>query len=81
MLSGQFDLVTLQQYGAEIVARLPHARQLLAPGQGHAVLGVGCMPKLVAAFVRDRDPARLDDRCLAALGVAPAFLDVNGARP
>lgn len=81
VLSGQFDPVTPQQYGAEIVARLPHARQLLAPGQGHAVLGVGCMPKLVAAFVRDRDPARLDDRCLAALGAAPAFLDVNGARP
>jgi len=81
VLSGQYDPVTPPGYGAEIVAALPRARQLLAPGQGHAVLGVGCMPRLVAAFVRDLDPAALDDHCLAELGAAPAFLGVNGARP
>ena len=81
VLSGQYDPVTPPGYGAEIVAPLPRARQLLAPGQGHAVLGVGCMPRLVAAFVRERDPAALDDRCLAELGAAPAFLGVNGAQP
>jgi pimeloyl-ACP methyl ester carboxylesterase len=81
VLSGQFDPVTPARYGAEIVAGLAHARQLVAPGQGHAVIGAGCMPRLVSAFVQDRDPARLDDSCLKALGDTPAFLTVNGAAP
>ena len=81
VLSGEFDPVTPARYGAEIVAGLPHARQLVAPGQGHAVIGAGCMPRLVSAFVQQRDPARLDDSCLKALGATPAFLSVNGAAP
>ncbi len=81
VLSGEFDPVTPARYGAEIVAALPRARQLVAPGQGHAVIGAGCMPRLVSAFVQGRDPAGLDDACLKALGDTPAFLDVNGAAP
>jgi pimeloyl-ACP methyl ester carboxylesterase len=81
VLSGEFDPVTPARYGAEIVAGLPHARQLVAPGQGHAVIGAGCMPRLVSAFVQHRDPAGLDDSCLKALGDTPAFLTVNGAAP
>jgi len=81
VLSGEFDPVTPARYGAEIVAALPRARQLIAPGQGHAVIGAGCMPRLVSAFVQGRDPASLDDACLKSLGDTPAFLDVNGAAP
>jgi pimeloyl-ACP methyl ester carboxylesterase len=81
VLSGEFDPVTPARYGAEIVAGLAHARQLVAPGQGHAVMGAGCMPRLVSAFVQQRDPGRLDDSCLKALGATPAFLTVNGAAP
>jgi fermentation-respiration switch protein FrsA (DUF1100 family) len=81
VLSGEFDPVTPPRYGTEIAAPLPHARVLLAPGQGHAVIGAGCMPKLVADFVEHLDPAALDDACLKELGDTPAFLDVNGAAP
>ena len=81
VLSGEFDPVTPARYGAEIVAGLAHARQLLAPGQGHAVIGAGCMPKLVNGFVQNRDPGRIDDACLKVLGDTPAFLTVNGAAP
>jgi pimeloyl-ACP methyl ester carboxylesterase len=81
VLSGEFDPVTPARYGAEIVAALPRARQLVAPGQGHAVIGAGCMPRLVSRFVQERDPAHLDDGCLKSLGDTPAFLDVNGAAP
>lgn len=81
VLAGEFDPVTPPRYGAEIVEPLPQARMLVAPGQGHAVIGIGCMPKLVADFVQGRDPARLDDRCLQALGETPLFLDANGAAP
>jgi pimeloyl-ACP methyl ester carboxylesterase len=81
VLSGEFDPVTPARYGAEIVGGLAHARQLLAPGQGHAVMGAGCMPKLMSTFVQTRDPARIDDACLKVLGDTPAFLTVNGAAP
>jgi len=81
VLSGALDPVTPARYGAEIVAALPRARQLIAPGQGHAVIGTGCMPRLVSAFVQELDPARLDDACLQSLGDTPAFLDINGAAP
>lgn len=81
VLAGEFDPVTPPRYGAQIVRDLPHARMLLAPGQGHAVIGVGCMPRLVSAFVQRLDLEHLDDRCLQALGETAAFVGVNGAPP
>jgi len=83
VLAGEFDPVTPPRYGSEIVAALDsgRARLLLAPGQGHAVLGIGCMPRLVGEFVRGGDPARLDDACLRVLGDMPPFLGVNGPAP
>jgi len=81
VLAGEFDPVTPPRYGKEIVEALPHARLLTAPGQGHAVIGVGCMPKLVGNFVQQLDPVRLDDRCLQTLGDTAVFLDANGAAP
>jgi pimeloyl-ACP methyl ester carboxylesterase len=81
ILSGQLDPVTPPAYGQQILRTLTHARQLLAPGQGHGVIGAGCMPRLVRSFVATLDPARLDARCLELLGDTPAFLDFNGAAP
>jgi pimeloyl-ACP methyl ester carboxylesterase len=81
VLAGEFDPVTPPRYGAQIVSELPHARMLVAPGQGHAVIGVGCMPRLVGAFVQGLDPDQLDDRCLQSLGETAVFLDANGALP
>jgi pimeloyl-ACP methyl ester carboxylesterase len=81
VLSGEFDPVTPPRYGEEIVHGLPHARQLVARGQGHAVLASGCMPKVVAEFVRAADPAHVDATCLETLADLPAFLDANGSGP
>ncbi len=81
VLAGEFDPVTPPRYGAEIVTALPHARLLLVPGQGHAVLGAGCMPRLVGQFVHDLDPGRLDEQCLRNLGDSAMFLDANGSAP
>jgi hypothetical protein len=81
VLDGQLDPVTPPVYGAEIVSQLPHARQLIATGQGHGVIGAGCMPRLVQRFVQTLDAVHLDARCLAALGPIPAFIDYDGAAP
>jgi len=81
VLAGEFDPVTPPRYGAQILRGLPHARMLLAKGQGHAVIGVGCMPRVVGAFVDRLDPEHLDERCLAALGETAVFLGANGSDP
>jgi len=81
VLDGELDPVTPPAYGAEIVAALPHARQLIAAGQGHGVIGAGCMPRLVRRFVETLETGELDAHCLAALGPVPAFIDYDGAPP
>jgi pimeloyl-ACP methyl ester carboxylesterase len=81
VLAGQYDPVTPPGYAAEVVGTLSNARVLLAPGQGHAVITAGCMPRLVRQFIDELKPRALDDRCLLQLGDIPAFIDFNGATP
>lgn len=81
VLDGQFDPVTPPAYGQEIVRTLRRARALVVPGQGHSVIGAGCMPRLVQRFVETLDAQALDADCLQHLGPTPAFLDYNGAGP
>jgi pimeloyl-ACP methyl ester carboxylesterase len=81
ILSGALDPVTPPRYGAEIARGLSRARQLVLAGQGHGISIRGCMPKLVAQFIDDPQPERLDTRCAERLGPIPAFVDFNGATP
>lgn len=81
ILSGELDPVTPPSYGAQILAGLGDARQLVLAGQGHGVMARGCMPRLLGEFVDKRDPKRLDASCLNRLGPIPAFIDFNGAAP
>lgn len=81
VLEGELDPVTPPRYGEEVVSGLPNARLLLAKGQGHHVIGRGCMPRLVRDFVESLDAKGLDASCLDALGPTPAFVDFNGASP
>jgi pimeloyl-ACP methyl ester carboxylesterase len=81
ILSGQYDPVTPPDYGAQIARSLSHARQLIANGQGHGVIGAGCIPRLVQRFIDELQPERLDARCLERLADTPAFIDYNGAAP
>jgi len=63
------------------VSGLGHARQLILKGQGHAVLGRGCMPQLIGKFIDKLDPKSLDASCLDKLGPTPAYINFNGAAP
>lgn len=81
LLSGEFDPVTPPRYGEQVAKNLSRARHLVAPGQGHNVIGRGCLPRLTAKFVDTLQTAELDAGCLAQLGPAPFFLDYNGASP
>ncbi len=81
ILSGEFDPVTPPRYGEAILKGLSNGRQLVAAGQGHSVMGRGCLPKLAARFVDTLETKALDAGCIADFGKTPAFIDFNGASP
>ncbi|GLQ99500.1 alpha/beta hydrolase [Dyella mobilis] len=81
ILAGELDPVTPPRYGEQILAGLGNGRLLVFKGQGHSLLGRGCMPKLLGTFIDKPDPTQLDAKCLDKLGPTPAFIDFNGASP
>jgi acetyl esterase/lipase len=81
VLAGEHDPVTPPRYAEAIARTLPNGRVLKVAGQGHGLLTVGCMPRLLGEFIRTLDAHRLDAHCLEALGQTPAFVDANGANP
>lgn len=81
ILQGAFDPVTPPRYGEQILKGLANARLIVAQGQGHNVIGRGCMPKLVGEFVDELNPKTLDTTCVDRLGPMPAFVNFNGAAP
>ncbi len=81
VLVGEFDPVTPPRYGEQIVSGLTHGRLLALRGQGHNVIPVGCMPKLMARFIDTADAAGLDASCLDNLPYAPPFAGYYGWEP
>ena len=81
VLAGEHDPVTPPRYAEAIVRTLPNGRVLKVAGQGHGLLTVGCMPRLLGEFIRTLDARRLDAHCLEELGQTPAFVDANGPNP
>ncbi|HEU4535048.1 MAG TPA: alpha/beta hydrolase [Polyangiaceae bacterium] len=81
LLSGELDPVTPPRYGERVAATLPRGRHLVARGQGHHVGSTGCLPKLVAAFLRGGDARTLDASCLDRLGPTPPFEGPHGWGP
>ncbi|MEP6907834.1 MAG: alpha/beta hydrolase, partial [Pseudoxanthomonas sp.] len=81
LLSGEFDPVTPPRYGDAVARTLPNGRHLILRGQGHNVIGVGCMPRLMAQFVDSADAKPLDAKCLAKLAYTPPFTGFYGWEP
>lgn len=81
VLEGEFDPVTPPRYGEEVVKTLPNGRLLVLRGQGHNVIGAGCMPKLLAQFIEKTDAKALDGACLDKLNYVPPFTSFNGWEP
>ncbi len=81
ILSGELDPVTPPRYGDEIAQSLSNSRHLIAPGQGHIVMTLGCLPRLIAEFIGTPDPGALDASCVDRLGAMPFVLDYNGFTP
>ncbi len=81
VLAGEFDPVTPPRYGEQVVKTLRNGRLFVLRGQGHNVIGAGCMPKLFAQFIEKADAKALDGRCLDKLAYPVPFTSFNGAAP
>ena len=81
ILEGELDPVTPPRYGEEVLKGLSNAKLIVAKGQGHNVIGRGCIPKLVQKFVARLEPSNLDTACVDQLGPIPTFIDFSGATP
>ncbi|MEL6367189.1 MAG: alpha/beta hydrolase [Pseudomonadota bacterium] len=81
VLSGEFDPVTPPSNGEQLLASLSNAKHIVAPEQGHIISGLGCMPKLIAQFVTEADPAGIDATCVDKLGGMPFFVSPLGPTP
>ena len=81
LMSGEFDPVTPPRYGEEVAKALPNGRHLIVRGQGHNVIGAGCMPKLFAQFIDRADAKTLDAKCLQTVAYTPPFTTFNGWEP
>jgi len=81
VLSGEFDPVTPPRYGDMVAKHLSKAKHIVAKGQGHNVLPVGCVPKLFARFLQTADAKGLDTRCVDTLTYAPMFTGYYGWEP
>ncbi len=81
VLEGEFDPVTPPRYGKQVVKNLRNGRLLVLRGQGHNVIGVGCMPDLMARFLDTTDARGMDASCLDALPRTPPFTGYYGWEP
>ncbi len=81
VLEGEFDPVTPPRYGEEVIKTLPNGRLFTLRGQGHNVIGAGCMPKLFTQFIEKADAKALDGACLDKLNYVPPFTSFNGWEP
>jgi pimeloyl-ACP methyl ester carboxylesterase len=81
LLSGEFDPVTPQRYGAEVARTLPNSRHLVLRGQGHSVMQIGCTPRLVSDFIERAEAQGLDASCLDQLTYVPPFTGPYGWEP
>lgn len=81
VLEGALDPVTPPRYGEQVMKGFSNAKLIVAKGQGHNVIGRGCIPKLVGDFVDKLNVKTLDAKCVDRLGPMPAFVNFNGAAP
>ena len=78
LLSGEFDPITPPTNAEQVLPGLANAKHLVAPGQGHGVIGRGCVPNLLRTFVETADPSAVDGECLDRLAPDPFFVDLMG---
>jgi pimeloyl-ACP methyl ester carboxylesterase len=81
-LSGGADPATPPRWADEAIAELPRRRHVVIDHAGHGALARGCVPGLVARFLRaPGEIDRLDTSCSARDEPAPFFVSPAGPPP
>lgn len=80
LMSGSNDPITPPDYAARAAAKLEHSTQLVGADQGHGMIAVGCVPRLLRAFLEHPDHP-LDAACLTIEPPTPFFLSLLGPGP
>ena len=78
LLSGALDPVTPPRWAELAAETLPSSRHLIAPGAGHNVAPLGCVPRLMEEFLDAGSAAELDASCVDAITRPPFFIDFAG---
>jgi pimeloyl-ACP methyl ester carboxylesterase len=81
LMSGELDPVTPPYYAERVAKTLPNAKAVVLRGQGHNVMGTGCMPKLIGKFIETANAKALDTKCLESVAPVPPFTSFNGWEP
>ncbi len=79
LLSGEFDPVTPPKNAEQVMQTLSNAQHLVAKGQGHIVGTRGCMPKILAAFIKNPEE-ELDTTCMKDFRNFSFFINMNGPK-
>jgi pimeloyl-ACP methyl ester carboxylesterase len=78
LLSGADDPITPPANAQRVANSLPNSLVLVAPGMGHNVLFRGCLPDVVAAFLRAGSVRHLDTACVQQIAPMPFFTSFTG---
>jgi pimeloyl-ACP methyl ester carboxylesterase len=82
LLSGDQDPVTPPAYAERVIAGgLGNTAHVVGRGQGHGLAAVGCMPRVLRAFMQTPVPAELDVSCIDDEPPTPFFLSLLGPAP
>ena len=81
LLSGEADPVTPPADAERAAVGLTRHRHLILKGEGHGQVAIGCVPRLMADFLNDAVPDKLDAGCLDVHTPEPFFLSMTGPSP
>ena len=81
LLSGEADPVTPPLNAEQVATTLPSSVSLVAPGQGHGIITLGCTSRLAADFVEKGRVKDLDTACIKDTKPMPFFLSLVGTVP
>ena len=81
IVSGEFDPITPPRYVRRAAARLTNAVEIVGRGQGHGMLVIGCVQRLMAEFVDTASPRSLDLACVDRIRPFPLFASRMGPAP
>jgi pimeloyl-ACP methyl ester carboxylesterase len=81
LLSGEADPVTPPADAERAARGLTRHRSLVLAGEGHGQLSTSCVPRLMAKFLDQANPAALDASCLDLHRPTPFFVNLTGPAP